>query len=132
MSNTLLEEFRKGLSGLKPREKGDPFWGEIIRTFEEAARVIGVSRMSLFRYREMLGDFPPLPTFKIALRWWKQKHGLPRKRGPLPGQRSKMVVFLREEQGLTFAEIGRRLGIQRASAFQLWKRHLQTKLRLKD
>jgi DNA-binding XRE family transcriptional regulator len=123
MGNTLLTELRKGLLDLKPREKGDPFFGEIIRTFEQAARVIGVSRMSLFRYREMFGDFPPLPTFKIALKWWKEKHGLPRKRGPLPGQRSKMVVSLREEQGLSFAEIGKKLGIAKASAWQAWRRH---------
>jgi uncharacterized protein YheU (UPF0270 family) len=96
---------------------------EIVLTLAEAAEVIGISRMSLFRYQQYLPDFPSLPTFKMALRWWAERHGLPRRRGPLPSFRQKQVVYMHGGLKQSFTEIARELGISVQAAAQLWKRH---------
>jgi hypothetical protein len=59
---------------------------ELVFNWAEVAQVLGLSRMSLWRYRQELPP-PPLPTFKSAIRRWAQAYGLPRKRGPraIPG-----------------------------------------------
>jgi len=92
MENPLLKELREGISLLEAQkleaQKKEVFKGEIVRTFFEAARVLGVCRMSIYRYRQIFGDFPPLPCFRIALKWFKERHGVPKKRGP---RRSKQI-----------------------------------------
>jgi hypothetical protein len=105
------------------RVKKNPAALEIIRTFHEAARVIGYSRMALYRWRSMFGDFPSLPSFRIAVVLWRRSFNF--RRGPQPSQRRKMVVCLRGE-GMTFSEIGKKLGISRGSAWGLWQRHLKS------
>lgn len=125
MQNRILQELEEGLSNLRAQERRDPIRGEITRTFKDAARFLGFSRMSLYRYRQMFDGFPPLPAFKIAIQNWKERWNLPRERGPQPSQRRKEVVYLREE-GLTFEEIGKKVGVSREEAWQLWDRHLKS------
>jgi predicted DNA-binding transcriptional regulator AlpA len=48
----------------------------IIRNWAEAAEVLGMSRMSIWRYRQELSA-PPLPTFKSTIRRWAEEYGLP-------------------------------------------------------
>jgi hypothetical protein len=117
LENRLISDLRKNLASLKPQRNR---LGEIVRIFEEAAKVLGCSRMTLYRYRRMLGDFPTLPAFQGSLLQWRRKFYF--RRGPQPSQRRKMVVYLRGE-GMTFAEIGRRLGISKGSAWGLWQRY---------
>lgn len=96
---------------------------EIILTLEEAALTLAISRMSLYRYRQYHRDFPPLPTFKAAVRGWAERYGLPRKRGPQPSYKRRLVVLKRGEEKRTFAEIARKLRISPQAAQQLWKRN---------
>jgi hypothetical protein len=119
MSSKILEELRRDLEDLRKRER-HPGKLEIIRTFSEAAEIIGCSRMSLYRYRQIRPDFPPLPAFKASILQWRKSFFL--RKGPQPSQHRKIAVYLRGE-GFTFAEIGRRLGINRSSARGLVKRH---------
>ena len=124
MSNDILRELKADLAALQKSRDQEmpPMPGlEIIRTLDQAAKVLGVSRMSLYRYRDMFPDFPALPAFRMSLKGWAERYRLPRKRGPIPSHKSRMVASLRE-QGLTFEEIGKRLRIPRASAFRLWRR----------
>ena len=107
-------------------EKKNPLRLEIISTFEEAAKVLRFSRMSLYRYRQMYPDFPDLPAFAMSLRGWKERSRLPRKRGPLPSQRSKQTVYLRQDQGMTFEQIGKKLGISKVAAWGLWRRYTES------
>jgi hypothetical protein len=123
MGQNILAELRRDISELKrrnPKVKKNPARLEIICTLEEAAIILGCSRMSLYRYRRMVPGFPTLPAFRISLLQWRR--GFLLRKGPQPSQQRKMVVCLRE-QGLTFSEIARRVKVSRASAFQLWRRH---------
>jgi len=123
-------EREKGVSNMQVPYKKDfrfskrPFeQRELIFTVSEIARTLGVSEMSVYRYRRFFPDFPKLPTFKAGLRNWA-KHRVPFKRGPLPSEIRRVVVRMRGE-GKTFREIGKILGISHQAAHQLWKRHLK-------
>jgi len=99
---------------------------EFIFTVSEIARTLGLSEMSIYRY---LRDFPTFPkpiTFKSTVSNWARRHGIPFKRGPLPSEIRDVVVRMRE-QGKTFREIGKIMGISHQAAHQLWKRHLTRK-----
>ncbi len=97
---------------------------ELIFTVSEIARTLGLSEMSIYRYRRDFGsDFPKLPTFKAAVSNWA-RHRVPFKRGPLPSEIRRVVVRLRGE-GKTFREIGKILGISHQAAHQHWKRHIR-------
>jgi len=114
----LLRELREGFQALEERKRG-----EIVSTLREAAEILGISRRSLFRYRQMYPGFPTLPCFKMSLRGYMERRGLPRKRGPkTPSERGRRVTLFREVEGITFAEIGRRPGISKSAAWQLWRR----------
>ncbi len=101
-----LAEFERDLRSLKSRfQEQRPYeQREIIFTLAEVARTLALSRMSIYRYRQMFPDLPKLPTFKASVRGWAERHGLPRKRGPLPGQNRKMAVAMREE-GKTLSQV---------------------------
>ncbi len=106
------------------RVKKRPFeQRELIFTVSEIAKTLGLSEMSIYRYRRFFPDFPKLPTFKAGLRNWA-KHRVPFKRGPLPSEIRRVVVRLRGE-GKTFREIGKILGMSHQAAHQHWKRHLK-------
>ncbi len=96
---------------------------ELIFTVSEIARTLGVSEMSVYRYRRFFPDFPKLPTFKGGLRNWA-RHRVPFKRGPLPSEIRRVVVRLRGE-GKTFRQIAKVLGISHQAVHQHWKRHLR-------
>jgi len=93
----------------------------IISTYQDAAEVVGVSRMSLYRLRCIYSDVPALPTLRFILLDWASKRGVPRKRGRQFSTVGDAVSELREEN-LTFPEIGKRLGISKQAAFAAWKR----------
>ena len=104
------------------RAKQRPFeQRELIFTVSEIAKTLGLSEMSIYRYRRFFPDFPKLPTFKSGLRNWA-KHRVPFKRGPLPSEKWRVVVRMRE-QGRTFRQIGKALMISHQAAHQHWKRH---------
>jgi hypothetical protein len=89
----ILSELRRDFSDLKSRnlkikKRDNPLALEIISTLEGAAAVIGVSRMSLFRYRRMF-EFSSLPAFKNTILNWAKTHHFPKKRGPLPRRNMK-------------------------------------------
>jgi len=97
---------------------------ELIYTVSEIARTLGLSEMSIYRYRRDFGsDFPKLPTFKGGIRNWA-RHRVPFKRGPLPSEIRRVVVRMRE-QGKTFRQIGQILGISHQAAHGHCKRHLE-------
>ena len=96
---------------------------ELIFTVSEIAKTLGLSEMSIYRYRRFFPDFPQLPTFKGGLRNWA-KHRVPFKRGPLPSEKRRVVVRMRE-QGKTFRQIGKIMGISHQAAHQHWKRHIR-------
>ena len=105
------------------RAKQRPFeQRELIFPVSEIAKTLGLSEMSIYRYRRYFPNFPKLPTFKGGLRNWA-KHRVPFKRGPLPSEKWRVVVRMRE-QGKTFREIGKIMGISHQAAHQHWKRHL--------
>jgi DNA invertase Pin-like site-specific DNA recombinase len=121
LEHKILSDLKKNLANLKPQQaRQAPFIGEIVNTFDEAARALGLSRMTLYRYRKMMGDFPTLPVFRGSLLQWRRRFYF--RRGPQPSQRRKMVVCMREE-GMTFSKIGRSLGISKSSTWGLWQRH---------
>ena len=104
------------------RLKNKPFHQrELIFTVPEIAKTLNVSEMTIYRYRELL---PSLPAWKGAFRTWALKYGIPRRRGPLPGEMRRQVVRLRQE-GTTFRQIGEVLGISHQAAHGHWKRHLE-------
>ena len=107
------------------RVKKRPFeQRELIDTVSEIARTLGLSEMTIYRY---LKDFPTFPkpiTSKAAVRNWARRHGIPFKRGPLPSEKRDVVVRMRE-QGKTFREIGKIMGISHQAAHQSWKRHVE-------
>jgi len=107
------------------RVKKKPFeQRELIFTVSEIARTLGLSEMSIYRYRRDFGsEFPKLPTFKGGIRNWA-RHRVPFKRGPLPSEIRRVVVRMRE-QGKTFRQIGKALRISHQAAHQHWKRHLK-------
>ncbi len=96
---------------------------ELIYTVSEIAKTLGLSELSIDRYRHDFPDFPKLITSKAAVTNWA-RHRVPRKRGPLPSQIREVVVRMRE-QGRTFREIAKILGISNQAAHQQWKRHLK-------
>ena len=111
---------------LRRAKKRRPFHErELIYTVSEIARTLGLSEMSIYRYRRFFPDFPKLPTFKGGLRNWA-KNRVPFKRGPLPSEIRRLVVRMREE-GRTFRQIGKALRISHQAAHQHWKRHLRRK-----
>jgi len=97
---------------------------ELIYTVSEIARTLGLSEMSIYRYRRFFPDFPKLPTFKGGIRNWA-RHRVPFKKGPLPSEIRRVVVRMRGE-GKTFRKIGQILGISHQAAHQHWKRHKRT------
>lgn len=119
-----LEEDLKRLQKSRLRLQKDRLLGEIVRSFADASRAVGVSKASLYRYRQLFPDFPALPTFKAAIVGWMRKHKLPRLRGQRPSSLRTEVVRLRE-QGLSFAEIGKRIGRSQASVREQWLRHVR-------
>jgi len=98
---------------------------EFIYTMSEIARTLGVSEMSVYRYRRDFPNFPKLITSKGAVLNWA-RHRVPRKRGPLPSEMRRVVVRMRGE-GKTFREIGKIMGISHQAVHGLWKRHLSRK-----
>jgi len=106
------------------RAKKKPFHQrELIYSVSEIARTLGLSEMSIYRYRRDFPNFPKLITSKGAVLNWA-RHRVPRKRGPLPSEIRRVVVRLRGE-GKTFREIGKILGISHQAAHQHWKRHIE-------
>ena len=106
------------------RVKKRPFeQRELIYTVSEIAKTLGLSEMSIYRYRRFFPDFPKLPTFKGGIRNWA-KNRVPFKKGPLPSEIRRVVVRMRE-RGKTFRQIGKILGISHQAVFGLWKRHLK-------
>ncbi len=106
------------------RAKKKPFHErEFIYTMSEIARTLGVSEMSVYRYRRDFPNFPKLITSKGAVLNWA-RHRVPLKRGPLPSEIRRVVVRMRGE-GKTFRQIGKILGISHQAAHQHWKRHLK-------
>jgi len=96
---------------------------ELIYTVSEIAKTLGLSEMSIYRYRRFFPDFPKLPTFKGGIRNWA-KNRVPFKRGPLPSEIRRLVVRMRE-RGKTFREIGKILRISHQAVHGHWKRHLK-------
>ncbi len=109
---------------LRRAKKKRPFQErELIYTVSEIARTLGLSEMSIYRYRRFFPDFPKLPTFKAGIRNWA-KNRVPFKRGPLPSEIRRVVVRMRGE-GKTFRQIGKVLRISHQAAHGHWKRHLE-------
>jgi len=107
------------------RVKKRPFHErELIYTVSEIAKTLGLSEMSIYRYRRYFPDFPKLITSKAGVTNWARRHGIPFKRGPLPSEMRRVVVRMRE-RGKTFREIGKILRISHQAAHQHWKRHLR-------
>ena len=96
---------------------------ELIYTVSEIAKTLGLSEMSIYRYRRIFPDFPKPITFKAAVRNWA-RHRVPFKRGPLPSEKWRVVVRMRG-QGKTFRQIGKIMGISHQAAHQHWKRHIR-------
>jgi hypothetical protein len=94
---------------------------EILYTLGEVAQTIGVSRMSVYRYRKYYPDFPYPPVFRCAVLNWARRRELPRMRGPQPSHRRQMVVWMRN-QGESFWRIAADLGISVRAVYGLWQR----------
>ncbi len=106
------------------RAKKKPFHQrELIYSVSEIARTLGLSEMSIYRYRRLFFNFPRPITSKGAVLNWA-RHRVPFKRGPLPSEIRRVVVRMRGE-GKTFREIGKILGISHQAAHQHWQRHLK-------
>lgn len=99
---------------------------ELIFTVSEIARTLLVTPQSVYRYKRAFPDFPKLPTSKAGVSHWARRHGIPLKRGPLPSEIRRVVVGMRE-QGRTFRQIGKILGISHQAAHGHWKRQLSRK-----
>jgi hypothetical protein len=80
-----LKELKQAINHLKKQHITNRPLSEraIVFNWAEAAEVLGVSRMTMWRYRQGFPP-PPMPAFRSTLRRWAEKYGLPRKRGPLP------------------------------------------------
>jgi len=98
---------------------------ELIYTVSEIARTLGLSEMSIYRYRRLFFNFPRPITSKGAVLNWA-RHRVPFKKGPLPSEKRRVVVRMRE-RGKTFREIGKIMAISHQAAHQHWKRHLERK-----
>ncbi len=96
---------------------------EMIYTVSEIAKTLGLSEMSIYRYRRFFPDFPKPITSKAAVRNWARDR-VPFKRGPLPSEKWRVVVRMRG-QGKTFREIGKIMGISHQAAHQHWKKHIR-------
>jgi len=96
---------------------------ELIFIVSEIARTLGLSEMTIYRYRRLFFNFPRPITSKGAVLNWA-RHRVPFKRGPRPSEIRRVVVRMREE-GKTFREIGKILRISYQAAHQHWKRHLE-------
>ncbi len=108
------------------RAKKKPFHQrELIYSVSEIARTLGLSEMSVYRYRRLFFNFPRPITSKAAVRNWA-RHRVPLKRGPLPSEIRRVVVRMRE-QGKTFREIGKVMGISHQAVHQHCKRHAKCK-----
>ena len=117
--------YSSNLQGLRPRKKKPFHERELIYSYVEVAKVLSLTLMSIYRYRRDFADVPKPITSKGAVMNWARRHGIPRKRGPLPGEMRREVVRLRE-QGKTFREIGKLLWISHQAAHGHWRRHLHT------
>ncbi len=93
---------------------------ELICSYAEIAKTLGLSEISIYRYRRDFPDFPKPITSKAAVTNWA-RHRVPRKRGPLPSDMRREVIRMKEE-GKTFREIGDLLGISHQAAHSHWKR----------
>ena len=112
-----------------PRVKKRPFHErELIYSVSEIARTLGLSEMSIYRYRQIYPNFPRPITSKAAVTNWA-RHRVPRKRGPLSSEMRRVVVRMREKEGRTFRQIAKVLGISHQAAHGHWKRHLKRKHR---
>jgi len=110
------------LKTLKARSR--PFHErELIYSYAEIAKTLGLSLITIHRYRNIFPDFPKPITSKAAVTNWARHRGLPRKRGPYPGEMRREVIRMKEE-GKTFRKIGKLLGISHQAAHGQWKRHL--------
>lgn len=79
---TTLKEIRQFLDQQRRRRR--PLSERsFVYNWTEVAKVWGVSRMSVWRYRQRLPYFQ-LPTFKSHLEQLAEQYGIPRKRGPRP------------------------------------------------
>ena len=96
---------------------------EFIFTVSEIAKTLGLSEMSIYRYRRFFPHFPKPITTKGAVRNWARGR-VPFKKGPLPSEIRRVVVRMREE-GKTFRHIGKALRISHQAAQQHWKRHIR-------
>ncbi len=83
-----LAKLDEGLRHLKKNFGGS----EIVANYAEVARMLGLSRMTIWRYRQLYVDFPKPPTFKVVVRIWAEQKGIPRKRGPRPTCQRKLVA----------------------------------------
>jgi len=107
------------------RAKKRPFHErELIYTVSEIAKTLGLSEMSIYRYRRFFPHFPKPITSKAGVSNWARRHGIPFKRGPLPSEMRRVVVRMRE-RGKTFRQIGKALMISHQAAHQHWQRHLK-------
>ncbi len=106
------------------RAKKKPFHQrELIYSVSEIARTLGLSEMTIYRYIKDFPTFPKPITSKAAVTNRARTYGIPRQRGPLPSEMRRVVVRMREE-GKTFRQIGKILGISHQAAHGHWKRHL--------
>ncbi len=85
-----LAELQEGMRHLK----NNSAQRAIVSNYAEVAKTLGVSRMSIYRYRQLFADFPACPTLKVVVRIWAEQKGIPRKRGPRPSHPRKQVVQL--------------------------------------
>jgi hypothetical protein len=84
---TRLKEIRQFLNQQKRRRR--PLSERsIVLNWTEVAEVWGVSRQSVWRYRQQLPQLQ-LPTFKSFLKQLAEQYGIPRKRGPRPKEPSQ-------------------------------------------
>lgn len=100
---------------------------ELIFSYVEISKTLGVTPMSVYRYKRDYPTFPKPITSKAAVQNFARSYGIPRKKGPQPSYRRKQVVYMREQEGKTFRQIAKILRISHQAAHQHWKRHLSGK-----
>lgn len=100
MQHKLLAELEEGLRNLKKNFAQR----EIVSNFAEVARTLGLSRMTIYRYRQLYADIPSLPTYKTVLRIWAAQKRIPRKRGPRPLRTTKEVGQTQSDTGSSVGE----------------------------
>jgi len=99
---------------------------EIVLDPKEAAEVLGVTRWTLYRYRGMFPDFPPLPCHKARLKSWANLRGVPRRRGPALSWNTRRIMMWVQE-GVPICECARRLKVSYQCAWQAWYRQSKRK-----